>query len=73
MTLSDAAHIIFFVDDVQAYYWLVHAMLKLDCLELAKNEIAQARKNLTNEEFATLKKLFLMDSSLPHAALFGAE
>ena len=60
-------------ENYKAYYWLVHAMLKLDCLELAKNEIAHARKNLTNEEFAALKKLFLVDSSLPHAALFDAE
>ena len=60
-------------ENIKAYYWLVHAMLKLDCLDLAKNEIAHARKNLTNEEFSALKKLFLVDSSLPHTALFDAE
>lgn len=60
-------------ENIKAYYWLVRAMLKLDCLELARNEIARARKNLTNEEFSMLKKLFLADSSLPHTALFDAE
>ncbi len=60
-------------ENIKAYYLLVYAMLKLNCLELAKNEIAHAKKNLTNEEFAALKKLFLVDSSLPHAALFDAE
>ena len=57
-------------ENIKAYYWLVHAMLKLDCLELARNEIEHAMKNLTNEEFSSLKKLFLADSSLPNTALF---
>ena len=57
-------------ENLKAYYWLVHAMLKLNCLELARNEIEHAMKNLTNEEFSSLKKLFLADSSLPHAELF---
>ena len=60
-------------ENIKAYYWLVCAMTKLDCSELAKNEIAHAKKSLTSEEFASLKKLMLSDSSLPCKTLFDEE
>lgn len=60
-------------ENYKAYYWLVLAMLKLDCMELARNEISHARKNLTREEFAALKKLILSEDVLPHTALFDGE
>lgn len=60
-------------ENIKAYYWLVCAMTKLDCSELAKNEIAHAKKSLTAEEFASLKKLMLSDSSLPCATLLDEE
>lgn len=31
-------------ENIKAYYWLVCAMTKLDCSELAKNEIAHAKR-----------------------------
>lgn len=60
-------------ENIKAYYWLVCAMTKLDCSELAKNEIAHAKKSLTAEEFASLKKLMLSDRSLPCTTLFDEE
>ena len=42
----------------------VCAMTKLNCSELAKKEIAHATKNPTAEEFPSLQKLMLSDSSL---------
>ena len=48
-------------ENIKAYYWLVCAMTQLDCSELAKNEIVHAKKSLTSEEFASLKKLMLAD------------
>ena len=60
-------------ENYKAYYWLVCAMLKLDCAELAKNEIAHAKKNLTKEEFAALRKLILADNTLPHMVLLDGE
>lgn len=60
-------------ENIKAYYWLVCAMTKLDCTELAKNEIIHARKSLSSEEFASLKKLMLADGSLPCATLFDDE
>jgi len=60
-------------ENVKAYYWLVRAMVKLDCFEMAKNEINHARRNLTHEEFASLKKLVTIDSELPFTLLFDGE
>ena len=57
-------------ENIKAYYWLICAMTKLDCSELAKNEIAHAKKSLTAEEFPSLQKLMLSDSSLPRKTLF---
>ena len=48
---------------------LVCAMTKLDCSELAKNEIAHAKKSLTSEEFASLRKLLMSDKTLPDELL----
>ena len=60
-------------ENVKAYYWLVCAMTKLDCSELAKNEIAHAKKGLTSEEFASLKKMLLSDKPLSDELLREAE
>ena len=57
-------------ENIKAYYWLVCALTKLDCSELAKNEIAHAKKNPTAEEFPSLQKLMLSDSSLLRKTLF---
>ena len=47
-------------------------MTKLDCSELAKNEIAHAKKSLTSEEFVSLRKLLMSDKSLPDELLTEA-
>ena len=60
-------------ENIKVYYWLACAMTKLDCSELAKNEIAHAKKSLTSEEFASLRKLLLSDKSLPDELLKEAE
>lgn len=60
-------------ENVKAYYWLVCAMMKLDCSELAKNEITHAKKSLTSEEFASLRKMLLSDKSLSDELLREAE
>lgn len=60
-------------ENIKAYYWLVRAMVKLDCFEMAKNEINHARRNLTHEEFASLKKLVTIDAELPSTLLFDGE
>ena len=60
-------------ENIKAYYWLVRAMVKLDCFEMAKTEINHARRNLTHEEFASLKKLVTIDSGLPFTLLFDGE
>ena len=59
-------------ENIKVYYWLVCAMTKLDCSELANNEIAHAKKSLTSEEFASLKKLLMSDKSLPDELLIEA-
>lgn len=60
-------------ENVNAYYWLIKAMTKLGTFEMVKNEITHARNNLTSEEFASLKKLVLLDDTLPYATLFDEE
>ena len=60
-------------ENVKAYYWLACAMTKLDCSELAKNEIAHAKKSLTSEEYTSLKKLVMSDKSLSYDTLFEAD
>lgn len=59
-------------ENIKVYYWLVCAMTKLDCSELAKNEIAHAKKSLTSEEFVSLRKLLMSDKSLPDELLTEA-
>lgn len=39
----------------QAYYWLIFAMANMGATEIAKSEIAMAKKCLTEEEFAELE------------------
>lgn len=57
-------------ENVKAHYCLICAMVKLDTLEMAKNEIIHARRLLTDGEFAALEKLVMLDDSLPYASLF---
>ena len=56
-------------ENVRAYYWLIKAMVKSECPELAKNEISRAKKNLTSEEYASLKKFILQDNAIPSESL----
>lgn len=56
-------------ENVRAHYWLICAMTKLETNELAKNQITVAKSKLTSEEFASLKKLMLLDDSLPYSSL----
>ncbi len=60
-------------ENVRAHYWLIHAMNHLGTLELAKNQIAQAKRVLTAEEYATLKKYVGMDETLSYTVLFGED
>ena len=40
----------------KAYYWLIYAMVHMGVTEIAKSEIAMARKCLTEEEFKELEE-----------------
>lgn len=60
-------------ENVKAHYWLVHSMNHLGALELAKNEIANAKTILTGDEFATLKKYVFQDDTMPYTVLFSEE
>lgn len=57
-------------ENIRAHYWLICAMNKLETYELAKNQITQAKSKLTSEEWASLKKLVMLDDSLPYSSLF---
>ena len=60
-------------ENTRAYYWLIHAMSHLGAYELARNQIALAKENLTNEEYNTLKKYIAKDTTIPYKTLFGDE
>ncbi len=57
-------------ENVKAQYWLVYAMYHSGAVEIAKREIGQAKLRLTEDEYATLKKYIIKDSSLHDCLLF---
>ena len=40
----------------KAYYWLIYAMAHMGATEIAKSELAMAKRCLTEEEFEDLEK-----------------
>ena len=57
-------------ENVKAHYWLVYAMYHSGTVELAKKRIQQARHDLTDDEYATLKKYIMKDETLQKIRLF---
>jgi len=57
-------------ENVKAQYWLVYAMYHSGAVGIAKQEIGQAKLRLTEDEYATLKKYIIKDSSLQNCLLF---
>lgn len=57
-------------ENVKAQYWLVYAMYHSGAVEIAKREIGQAKLRLTEDEYDTLKKYIIKDSSLQNCLLF---
>jgi len=60
-------------ENVKAHYWLIGSMFRQETFELAKNQIAVARKLLTDDEYASLKKLAFSDDSMPYNSFFEEE
>ena len=57
-------------ENVKAQYWLVYSMYHTGAVAIAKQEIGQAKLRLTEDEYATLKKYIIKDSSLQDCLLF---
>ena len=55
---------------MKAQYWLVYSMYHTGAVAIAKQEIGQAKLRLTEDEYATLKKYIIKDSSLQDCLLF---
>ena len=57
-------------ENVKAQYWLVYSMYHSGAVQIAKLEIKQAKLRLTEDEYATLRKHIIKDSSLQDCLLF---
>lgn len=56
--------------NMKAYYWLIFSMYQMGAVEMAKGEMAKAKNDLTDDEYATLVQYLKDSPELPPRDLF---